>query len=377
MWVRGDIMVVYRWIVVLCVGLFVTVMPAGAAEFVKDLYQATEVVSVDATDNEINQAMSDGLASVIVRVSGSTTSLAHPVILDALKSPKQFLSRFRYEPSTEIQTNRLGEVVHTKKFVLDFDVFRVKTLLSSGLVPVWDDMRPTILTWIAVERTNRREILSSLTTDDVFLKMDKVARERGLSYELPEMDLIDQLSISVSEVWGLFPDVILNASSRYNPEMVLAGRIYLGPLGKWNADFLIIAHNTTKRLQASADTVEDLFGLIADPVAEMMSRQYAVVLGGSNLSSTVIGVSDVASLKDYAAVLKLFQSMGPVNHVQVGGVEGDNVILNVDSYGSDQKLIDNLLLYRDQLTATDLVNRPDDRPDSEKWYQWHSQTNAQ
>jgi len=370
-------MVVYRWIVVLCVGLFVTVMPAGAAEFVKDLYQATEVVSVDATDNEINQAMSDGLASVIVRVSGSTTSLAHPVILDALKSPKQFLSRFRYEPSTEIQTNRLGEVVHTKKFVLDFDVFRVKTLLSSGLVPVWDDMRPTILTWIAVERTNRREILSSLTTDDVFLKMDKVARERGLSYELPEMDLIDQLSISVSEVWGLFPDVILNASSRYNPEMVLAGRIYLGPLGKWNADFLIIAHNNTKRLQASADTVEDLFGLIADPVAEMMSRQYAVVLGGSNLSSTVIGVSDVASLKDYAAVLKLFQSMGPVNHVQVGGVEGDNVILNVDSYGSDQKLIDNLLLYRDQLTATDLVNRPDDRPDSEKWYQWHSQTNAQ
>lgn len=367
---------VYRWVVASIVLLCLAAIPASAAEIVKDLYQTIEVVSVDSTDIEINNAMSDGLASVVVRISGSTSSVSHPVINSALKNPKQYLSRFRYEPSTEIRTNLLGEVVHTKKLVLDFDVYRVKTLLASGLVPVWDEMRPTMLAWIAIERTNRREILSALGTDELLSQMDKVAQRRGLSYRLPDMDLIDQLSINESEVWGLFPDVILDASQRYNPEYILGGRIYPDVNNSWKADYLIISQMTTRRFQTSAATLDALLNQMAEPVAEMMSQRYAVVLGGSSLSSSAIGVSGVTSLKDYAALLAMFKSMGQVSDVQVAYMAGEDIILNVDSYGTDTKLLDNLHLYRDRLVPTTPESRPIDRPENEQWFVWQPQSNS-
>ncbi len=360
----------YRWIFTVLFGLGLLSGSLFAAENVKDLYQAIEVVSVDSSDSEVNNAMSDGLASVVVRMSGTATSLLNPVIREALQNAKQYLSSFRYEKSTEIRANLLGEVVQTKKLVMAFDAFRLKTLLASGLVPVWDETRPTVLTWIAIERSNRREILSDLDTDGVLVSLKDAAAQRGVSYKIPEMDLLDQLALNVSEVWGLFPDAVLDASARYDSEYILAGRIYANGTVGWKMDYLLLTRSGSTRFQATAETVELLLEQVVDHVAETMASRYAVILGGTRATTTDILVNGIVSLSEYAQLQALLAGLGQVSEVQVQSVTGNSVRLQIRSYGGPSQLIDNLDLYRDRLIPTPIESRPEGSLPSEQWFVW-------
>lgn len=364
----------YRRNLTVIFGLWILCGTLFAAENVKDLYQAIEVVSADSNDAEINQAMSDGLASVVVRVSGTATSLLNPVIRQAMKDAKHYLSSFRYEKSTEIRTNLLGEVVQTKKLVMVFDVFRVKSLLTSGLVPVLDEMRPTVLAWIAIERTTRREILSELDLEGTLSSLEDTAAQRGVSYLLPAMDLIDQLSVNVSEVWGLFPDALLDASARYNSEYVLAGRLYANGDAGWKMDYVLLSRTASKRFLAMGATVDVVLEQVIDTIAETIATRYAVILGGNNRANTRFTVGGITSLSEYAQLQALLANIGQVAQVQVQSVKGDTLQLQISGYGNSQQLIDSLDLYRDQLRPLPVESRPEGSNPSDKWFHWQKKS---
>lgn len=334
----------YRFLATL---VFVSVFSSSfaiSAGVVKDLYQASRIVTANGTPSELERAMSSGLQETLIRVSGYSNVINDSRIKDNFKNAREYLANFRYESSAETRTNVLGEVVRTKKLVMEFAPQRIEDLLTRTSKPVWDSSRPSVLTFLAVESGSRREMLSILDSHNLLDALKQESTKRGVIYELPAMDFIDELAISASEVWGLFSDSILTAAERYDNEYVLAGRVYQLGENSWAADWLLLSEQTNIRFQTTAPEQEVLLTKAVGLVAETMAERYAIVMRGRAKNQIRVALEGVATLEDYSKALNLLNSLTVIKNATVIQVDAEQVTYMLESFGNEQQLLDILSL---------------------------------
>jgi len=298
--------------------------------------------------------MSSAMEEVLVRISGKSDVINDAKIQKQLTVARNYLANFRYDASAETLTNVLGEVVRTKKLVMEFDRLRIKNLLTQSNKPIWDEARPSALIFLAVETSSRREIFSSEDSHEFVDALNASALLKGIPYELPLMDIVDELSISPSEVWGLFSDSIETASKRYDHEYTLAGRIYQDSQSLWLSDWLVGGVSKGVRFEVTSDSVEDLMDQAVGKLADIMSQQYAVLLSGKPKHQINIAVTDVRSLDDYHNALSLLNSMSVIKQANVTAVDGHNISYQLNAYSSEDLLLS--MLGLNQTNFIQLMN---------------------
>lgn len=349
----------HRYFSVLILFILFSSHPAQGARVIKDLYQASRIISVNANQSELNDAMSDGMEEVIVRISGYSTAVLNSEIQNQLSKSSNYLSSFRYESSAETRTNVLGEVVRTKRLVMVFNAKRIENLLIDASKPVWDANRPAVLTFIAVENGNRRELLSRLDSHDLLEAFKIASIDRGIPYELPAMDFIDELAISASEVWGLFTDTIKSAAERYDNEYVLAGRIYSTTSDQWTGDWLLLSDQNGIRFQTKSESQVELIEQTVSLIAEQMADRFAMKLDGRAKNQIVITLQGIQSLKDYSDALELLNGLAVIKEAKVESVDGSLVTFHIASYGDERQVLDILGLNRSHFESV-IIDEPVD-----------------
>lgn len=292
----------------------------SAAVMVSDLYEV-DVSVADQTAENREAGMALALEQVLIKVSGKQTVLDNPAIQQQLTSADRLVKRYRYARD---------EVDDSVRLQVIFAGNLIDRLLRNAGEPIWGKSRPLILIWQAVEEDAQRQFLNQDSGAWPVL-VERVMSERGLPVLWPTLDLADELVLPLEKLWGLFKQDIQVASSRYQADAVVAGRLSPASEEGWSYSGILFHQQTTLALSAQAEDAEGVLRLVADQVASYFASQYAVetnaVAQPQGFQLQVTGVENFAS---YHELLTYLNSKVAINNVSLLKVDGTRLTLALD-----------------------------------------------
>jgi hypothetical protein len=311
--------------------LLLLCLPWPATQAATDLFEAEVVVS-DQTPGVRRAALQGALREVVVRVSGQKNVLDTEPVQALLENPEQLVQQYRYftEPQRDPPILKLW---------VRFDGDAIREAVQQQGLAYWGGERPDTLVWLAVEDRGRRYVVSADGSSDVYRAVEAAARERGVPVLFPLMDLEDQAQVHFSVIWGGFFDKVMAASTRYNPQSVLIGRLNRSPSGGWTSRWEL---NVAGRPTSWSDSHQQLDALARqgiDDVADRLATQLSVAApGGGFAGGTSIQVGGIETLAAYARTTRYLETLTSVRALQVSEVTPTSVRYSLQLGGSEDSL---------------------------------------
>ncbi len=293
------------------------------AEVIEDLYLAE--VPVESQDREERQeAIRTGLNQVLVRVTGSNQVLTSPAIEAALTQPTRYVQRFRYRKQEQAGGAQLVLWVR-------FDESVITKLLHDNQIPVWGRTRPATLLWLVVDDRRKRRLISNDMTAEARDIIEQQAKLRGLPLRLPLYDLTDRANLSITDLWGNFEDAILQASSRYQTEAVLVGRVYRAATNSWSGRWTLYSQGRQQNWQTSGESLQVALLPGISQTTESLAQRYTQVESVITSDRLRVKVAGVNGLPDYERVVRYLISLDAVSQVQPDTISESDVIFTLIS----------------------------------------------
>lgn len=305
------------------------------ADVVNDLYEAEmPVVSQDRQERDLT--MREALANVLVRVSGREAARAIAQDEALVPRPTQYIQQFRYTqfaPNEVIPPQPDGSKPYTQKLWMRFGEKRLENLLLDQGLPVWGKTRPATLVWLVVDDQKQRFLLGNSTPHEVQAYLQQAAKQRGLPLRLPFLDLADQAKLRVTDVWGNFEDTILDASTRYQADAVLVGRIYLSYAHTWHARWTLYSGGQRQDWETEGNpNLQTAVASAMMQTGEALSIRFAQLKDNQASNTVLVQVKDIHDLTQYNRAVDYLQSLNIVTEVQPSRVSRDEVTFNVTSH---------------------------------------------
>lgn len=296
------------------------------AVVVENLYRA-QVDVEDHGRSELQRATREGLAQVLVKVSGTAAVLQMPEIEAALDQAPNLMQRYRYLRPEE------GGL----RFQVHFDAQLVNDLLRDAQAPLWTANRPPVLVWMVVSDENGRRPATAEANPEFFQQIEQSLDRRGVPAVFPLNDLEDTVAVSVEGLWALDEGAILRASERYGVANVLAGRIRAMPDGRWLGDWRYLAGGQSLGTSFYGEEVPEFTASVVDFVADRMAGRYAVA-GDNKALEVLVRVDALADFGELRRVLDYFQSIELVNAAWPAYLEGDSVVFRLAAQAEPDQL---------------------------------------
>ncbi len=314
----------------LLLGLILVSTGAHAARLA-DLFQ-TEV-DADGRDTVArNAALELALRDVLVRVTGSTSSVGEPAAQALLKQPGRFVEQFRFLDAPAQSPDAAQQL----RLWVQFDGVALAREIRRAGLPYWGYERPDVLVWLAVDDRGQRYLVGenvALTTDALV----HAASRRGLPLTLPLMDLQDQRAVQFTDVWGGFIGGVEAASQRYRPQVILLGKLERARgRSDWRAEWTLLGDGSRQNWSGHANGLAAGIDQGISGAADRLAVQYAVVNADASVRPLV--VEGVQNLEDYARVSKYLASLAAVEAVQVARVSGQEVEFNLQLRAAERNL---------------------------------------
>lgn len=331
-------------------GLVVSLPVRGAGlERLSDV--SVPVENQSTTEREA--ALETALREMLVRLSGSAEVLESTASEELLRNPSRYVQRFSYERRTVLATPEAGaaaeldglrvEPVETEQLMLHarFDIDALERRLRSYGLPVWGRERPHTLVFMAVDDPNKgRRIIGA--EHGLAKAWEEAGERRGVPVQLPAMDVEDQGSISVMDIWGVFEDPLHAAADRYDPNAVLVVSAWPASDSSWALRGSLLRENeTNQRWELQAKSLEAAVAAMIDALAETYAQEFAVAANrgfGLGNDRVEMEIRDLGSLEGYAAVLDYISGLSAVESVQVVRVTADRIHLEIKLRGSREAL---------------------------------------
>ncbi len=291
------------------------VSPMVQADAVKDLYE-TRVWVASQAKKERSEALQQAFMEILVRVSGRVDiaqSTDYPNIQTAIEMATRYAQQYRYLKYTPKGKSRAPK---GKKLILwvRFDEAAVSSLLRKNNIPVWGKTRPSTLVWLVIDNRGQRELIGNNSQHKARTILIRQARHRGVPLRLPLLDLKDRSALRTSDVWGNFESTIMKASTRYQTEAVLVGRVFQSYGGHWNARWSLYADSRRTDYSLSGTSIEEVLRPGIDSTAEALASRYASV-GLSDTSAVIVQVKDIKNFSDYNRVVNYLTKLSNVSSV--------------------------------------------------------------
>lgn len=342
------------WLGGLAAILLLTATPSAAAPV--DLFTAEVPFLRDVAstaDEAREQAYAAALDAVIARIV-------------PFESRAQAQAVFE-QPQQWVQGWREGDA---DSLVVTFDGRALTTMLRAQRIPVWGEERPTTLVWLAVEDGRGARLLldsfeppepepepvetapqvplveAGVTAAETELPptaaygaaIADAAQRFGIPVMLPRYDETDLTSVTPSDIWGGFSDVIVAASARYDVESILIGRV--SSRNPSSIRWTWVFGDTESRF---AGDVNVAFARVS---GRLMSQFASSPEGSADVRISVVAVDGLA---DYARLVNFLSGRSLVEDVRVLAMRGDQVLVSVDALtGRDRlaRLLEGTVLER-------------------------------
>lgn len=358
----------------LAAAVLVALSSASNAAIVRNLYTATVDVE-NQSDSARKSVTPAALADVLVKVTGRADVSTDPHFSSMMSRSSRYVEQFRYVSEGRGEDRKL-------KLRFKFDQRVIDRDLQNRNIAIWGAERPRNLAIVVVQTINGRELIGSNSESDVAVQarelIEKAGAARGVQLLFPLLDLEDQQSLPVNEVWTGITANYTELRSRYAVDSVLIGRldlrakempepvfvadggdtvvearaVYEG-IGRWEAWSGAISGQSWRDLDSHE--LELLIDNGVGQLAGRYARLYAI--GGNPIAQTdgvveaspsglQVVVEGVNSYRDYQTVLKHIETRAVVESVSVLQLDVRNLLLSVELKGSAAQLDQAFVLGR-------------------------------
>ena len=303
---------------------------------VTGLYQVSVEVK-DQTPSTRWKGMLTGFKEILIRKSGSGRVLSTSEVKQAYRKVSAYVQRFQYA-ANEAEDAQQPFLLH-----LDFEPRLIDELIQEAGMPIWGSNRPVTLLWLAMEKDFQRNIVKEEESQDSISQMIKAnALRRGIPVILPLMDLEDELSVSISDVWGRFNSPIVEASRRYAADSIVSGRI--NKIGEfWQAKLSYISQDSEKPMEFEAESEEALMAMLSNQIAENLCEKYCVVQEVVSRMITM-QISGVGNFANFKKVEQYLADLSSIRKVEVDRIAATHVRFKVALLGDLQSVKDGVAL---------------------------------
>ena len=354
---------------IMLIVLLLVAMPAFSLT-VEGLYGA-QVPIKDQSSAQVLMAKKIGLAQVIVKVTGQAQSLNNAGIRAALKNAEIYLQRFSF--STKALVNGQPQAM----MELAFDRLLVDQLMRDFGMPIWGTDRAAVLVWLVEDKQGSRQIVNDNGHPMVAQIMDQ-ADQRGMPLLWPLLDLEDQVSINAGALWGLFREAIKEASSRYQADAVLVGRMFQDSQQLWRVEWNFWLDEVEQTWSSEGANLATLIDPLQDRLASSLVTKFALttsVQSPNNKASqsAILRVDQVTEIDDYVDILTMLETIAGIQRVQLHSANGSTLEFRIFAQ-SQLAQVKSIVDLKRRLQAVDDVANPQgiDAVNTPVWhYQWN------
>ncbi len=290
-----------------------------------DIYRA-EVAIDSEQENGESLAREQAMKDVIVRATGSQSSLSNPVVEKALSSNSRYISQLSY-----------GQVNGQPGLKMRFNRGQIHTLLTQAQLPTWSPYRSNILVWVVEEQAYDRSIAWEHSDSQSISRLRDAADARGLPVTFPVGDFEDVTGVNVSDVWGGFVEPVAKASQRYPVEAVLVLRV-LGDQIRWtlydqSPSAILVSQRAPRSGSVSGNNA---IAATIDAITDYYASKSAVVVTDESSDGITMKVVNVNSASDFFRLETALKKLNSVAGSSVKRVQGNELILKLHLLASKE-----------------------------------------
>jgi hypothetical protein len=316
------------------------------AEMVYDLYTAQTPVAGQGAEARAG-GRREAFAKVLVKASGDRSLPGKSAIAKELSQANRYVRQYSYRAlEDKPESGPEAEQAPDRLLRVQFDETAVNHLLRSKGIAVWGRARPLALIWLGVERDGRRGLFQPEAEPQLRAALEQIADERGLPVLFPLMDLEDRANLQASDLWGGFEQAIRRASERYQPDVILVGRLRKRGGGDWLADWTLYQPDTLKQWQTQDRTRQGAategLHLMVDKLAARFAPR-SVARADTSLRIRVAGLNRLA---DYLLVKDYLGSLDSIRSLDLLSASPDTVSFLVRVQGDRETLARGIMLGR-------------------------------
>jgi hypothetical protein len=152
------------------------------------------------------------------------------------------------------------------------------------------------------------------------------------------MDVADRNAIRVSDLWGGFEENIRRASARYQPDVILVGRMTRQGASSWRGEWLLYLPDKVNRWQSSANHKEGLASDGLNQAVDALALRYAPQQMAEGDVEIRVRVHGLARLEDYVLVKQYLQSLAMIEQLDLLSADTEQVNFKVRIHGSREAL---------------------------------------
>ncbi len=288
------------------------------AVVVSGLYEAEVPVSAQSAGSR-KKNMAAVLRVVLIKLTGDRYVPSRNGVTELLFNADQYVQQFEY---------RTKEIKGSKQLYLwaRFNSASLDKVLREAAIPAWGRERPSTLVWLAVSDASGRRLSGLNDVSGYVEKMEVQAKNRGIILVHPLLDLEDTSQLQVSDIWGSFEKPLLAASSRYNANVVLTGRLEAILPELWEAHWVAYIDEHAFTWVTQGNLAETVLVEGIDGLADTLAERYGQAGTYSRSSEIEILVNDITGYNQYSKVLNYLESLNSVTKVEVKEVTQDSVI---------------------------------------------------
>ena len=278
-----------------------------------------------------------GLLDVLVRVSGSEDIRYNDDILTKTSDAIRYVEQFEYLELDE----KLDDPRYTSILRMHFSERLVKRLLSETGQKFWSLNRPPVLVWLVEDSLSHGKQMLNDTHESALVEgLLEGARYRGIQLAFPLLDFQDQVALGAQKLWALDDNAILDASERYQPEVILVGKFTTISSGQlwsnweffYKGDSRVYDLKGEDQFQAGKDAV--------NPVADYLAKTFAVKLSAGDTDYYYARISNIQSFGDYKNLMQALTSIDAIGNIVLDSISGDVLNLRFKSEASANQLRD-------------------------------------
>lgn len=299
-------------------------MPAFSLT-VHGLYDA-QVPIDDQSNTQVATAKKLGIAQVLVKVTGQTQSLNNARVRAAINNAEAYLDHFSF--ATKMLNDESQAVLK-----LAFNPSQINELIRQSKLPIWGKDRAAVLVWLVEEQQGVRQIIND-NSHPMVAQIMLQAQQRGMPLLWPLLDLEDQVAIDGSALWGLFRETIVNASSRYQADAVLVGRLFQDQAQQWHVEWNFWLDGAEQQWSSEGADLVDLVSPMQDRLTSSLVAKFALIEDDPSASlgthdSAIIKVEQVTDFEDYVQLQALLANLDGVEKLQLYSANGSTLAYRV------------------------------------------------
>lgn len=362
-----NINLLFTQIFCFVIGLFLVNSSVQAGTII-DLNKAV-VPLVSQDQRSQRDAYRTALDQVLIKLTGDTVFIQHPEYAKLRSDVMRFVTSTQF---VEGQANQL---------LVIFNQDLLERWIKRNGLPLWGAQRPEGLLWLIEQSYPNKErlVLTDSSASNTRALLETQLFNRGITLDLPLMDIVDVNLVSEIDIWGQFIDTLHEGAQRYNTPYTVGVRLVEKAPDTWVLDYFVKSDMALRLQQLTGNSKAQLIGAFVSDYAQFQAQKYALdtarFVDNTQLQHE-IAISGVTNITILSEIETYLTSLSIVEKAQLVTQKGFSSTFNIKLLGSPEQLHQILLSGNKVVPRVDIENQSDiSHTDSDEstgmfYYQW-------